>query len=1012
MFLDLSILFSKRGYFFVPSFRIIRKIYLSLTRQKMKGKSQMNITAKRALAILMLLSFIITFTSSVIATEAGIPSPTLTTEIPFDSANTAETETDISNSESSSHLETSADNGASFEPETSSQPESTSSTSDESSNDMTFEPAGASNRDIMNTSEIHVTDEATFVEAVLSIESTGTIITNNDISFSGTITIPPDKSILITSNEGNTYTITATGSYRHFSVSGNLAVENIILHGNDIGGGIFASGGSVSLNQGSIITHCYALLGGGVFIDENASLLINGGTISANSTGVNGERGGGIFIKNSTAVMLNGIIENNTSPWGGGIAVGMNSTFTMEDGIIRGNEATSESGGGVHVYVFGTFIMNGGYITNNTANISESTYGGGVFVGQGIHVLGEDSTWCKFIFNGGTISYNSAHTGGGIAARQNGQITMNSGTISNNQAFSGGGISLTSSSVSNSCVIFIMKSGEITENLATTHFGGGIWARNDDPHSPMLIVIGSAEDTSDIPIIQDNYSALAGGGIMFHEGTGDAHIGAHIYNAEICNNTSDGSGGGIYTYMDVPLFIIGATIRNNHATINGGGIFTSGPTTHINETTITNNTAQNGAGIYVATSGAISVTNSLLKQNSASLNGGGIFTENYSYQNPVDTDAYTNITLDQNTSFIGNNASSAHFSPTNSSSFSHIDFAQSSIPSGANAWIHPLNNYDINYVNTELTFHSITYNSNGGTGSHVDQNLVFNFTYTALDTNSTGISRVGYTFANWNTLPNGNGTEYLPSTAILIVEDLELYAQWTRNEYTVTYTDGVDDAEIFADQQTTGLFYGSETPAFVGMPTREGYTFTGWNPTIDETVSDNATYTAQWTRDEYTVTYIDGADGSVFSSFLMRNFSYGDSTPPFPFSSALIRNGYTFTGWNPTIEETVTGDAVYTAQWTKSALDIPYPPSAFDETSPTPLLPSYVIPSSSPSLHPDSNEVFTPTHTQTNARFKSYFHLAFDNFTQKRCCILSILLLLFAFICTILYLGARKKEKK
>ena len=71
-------------------------------------------------------------------------------------------------------------------------------------------------------------------------------------------------------------------------------------------------------------------------------------------------------------------------------------------------------------------------------------------------------------------------------------------------------------------------------------------------------------------------------------------------------------------------------------------------------------------------------------------------------------------------------------------------------------------------------------------------------------------------------------------------------AQWTQDKYTVTYTDGVDGEEIFADQVTRDLTYGVDTPVFDGTPTRPGYTFAGWEPEVSDTVTGNATYTAKW----------------------------------------------------------------------------------------------------------------------------------------------------------------------
>ena len=67
--------------------------------------------------------------------------------------------------------------------------------------------------------------------------------------------------------------------------------------------------------------------------------------------------------------------------------------------------------------------------------------------------------------------------------------------------------------------------------------------------------------------------------------------------------------------------------------------------------------------------------------------------------------------------------------------------------------------------------------------------------------------------------------------------------------YSVTYTDGVDDKEIFKDQ-TQIVPAGDGTPKFDGEdPSREGYKFTGWSPAVEETVTKNVTYTATWEKE-------------------------------------------------------------------------------------------------------------------------------------------------------------------
>ena len=66
--------------------------------------------------------------------------------------------------------------------------------------------------------------------------------------------------------------------------------------------------------------------------------------------------------------------------------------------------------------------------------------------------------------------------------------------------------------------------------------------------------------------------------------------------------------------------------------------------------------------------------------------------------------------------------------------------------------------------------------------------------------------------------------------------------------YIVTYTDGVGGA-AFANQ-VQRVKRGDPTPAFNGIPSRIGYTFTGWAPAVTDTVTGNVTYTAQWKNND------------------------------------------------------------------------------------------------------------------------------------------------------------------
>ena len=187
-------------------------------------------------------------------------------------------------------------------------------------------------------------------------------------------------------------------------------------------------------------------------------------------------------------------------------------------------------------------------------------------------------------------------------------------------------------------------------------------------------------------------------------------------------------------------------------------------------------------------------------------------------------------------------------------------------------------------------------------------------------------TRTGYVFKGWN-----------PEVAATVTGNATYVATWGEDKnnngiddneetkYTVTYTDGVDGEEVFADQVYGNLLSGVATPAFEGTPTREGYVFKGWNPEVATTVTGNVTYVATWGEDKnnngiddneetkYTVTYTDGVDGEVFADQVYGNLLSGVATPAF--EGTPTRTGYVFKGWNPAVAATVTGNATYVARW-------------------------------------------------------------------------------------------------
>ena len=192
-------------------------------------------------------------------------------------------------------------------------------------------------------------------------------------------------------------------------------------------------------------------------------------------------------------------------------------------------------------------------------------------------------------------------------------------------------------------------------------------------------------------------------------------------------------------------------------------------------------------------------------------------------------------------------------------------------------------------------------------------------------------TRPGYVFTGWN-----------PAVAATVTGNATYTAVWEKDangngkpdkdeeKYTVTYTDGVENEEIFADETYSDLLSGTATPAFNGTPTRKGYVFTGWNPAVAATVTGNATYAAVWEEDangngtpdkeeeKYTVSYTDGVENEeIFANQVYGNLLSGTATPAF--NGTPTRTGYVFGGWNPAVAATVTGNATYTAVWEEDA---------------------------------------------------------------------------------------------
>ena len=192
----------------------------------------------------------------------------------------------------------------------------------------------------------------------------------------------------------------------------------------------------------------------------------------------------------------------------------------------------------------------------------------------------------------------------------------------------------------------------------------------------------------------------------------------------------------------------------------------------------------------------------------------------------------------------------------------------------------------------EINQYTITFDTNGGSEiAPITQD------YGTAITAPADPTRKGYTFKGWD--------KEIPET--MPAENITVKAQWEINQYAITFdtNGGSEIAPITQD-------YGTAITA-PDNPTREGYTFIGWDRDIPEIMpAENITVTAQWKINRYTITF-DTAGGSDIAP-ITQDYGTEITAPDNP-----TREGYTFIGWDRDIPEIMPAENItVTAQWKDS----------------------------------------------------------------------------------------------
>lgn len=234
-----------------------------------------------------------------------------------------------------------------------------------------------------------------------------------------------------------------------------------------------------------------------------------------------------------------------------------------------------------------------------------------------------------------------------------------------------------------------------------------------------------------------------------------------------------------------------------------------------------------------------------------------------------------------------------------------------------------------------------TINATAGTGGTITDNGVTEVNYgdsKQYDITADAGQDIASVSVDGQDISNAVGKDNFSYTFENVREPHTIDVTFTNELYTVTYTDGVDNEEIFKDQSYVDLLSGTKTPKFNGEPKRTGYVFTGWTPEVTETVTQTVTYSAQWAVDEngndkpdndekYTVSYqfINGADDKELPKEVYdmlpkaTSYVYGVKVVPVALKADRVETTdgvWLFEGWTPEEIEKLTADTAFTGTWT------------------------------------------------------------------------------------------------
>ena len=210
----------------------------------------------------------------------------------------------------------------------------------------------------------------------------------------------------------------------------------------------------------------------------------------------------------------------------------------------------------------------------------------------------------------------------------------------------------------------------------------------------------------------------------------------------------------------------------------------------------------------------------------------------------------------------------------------------------------------VNYSLSVTPYHSINYNTNGGTITSTGYPTYVADGDSVSQSSLPTAKKTGYVFKGWEwDYDKGLILGNLSSALSAVYGPVYLKAVWETKpvNYVLSYNANGGSGSMASQTVTEGQAAKLKTNAF----TKTGYYFTGWNTKANgsgtaysdgayATFYGNTTLYAQWQKYADTVITFDKNDGS--GTTVTQTVPYGESATLN--ANSFTRTGYTFSGWN------------------------------------------------------------------------------------------------------------------